>query len=828
MRYIYKFFNKQNECVYVGKTTHLKSRFYQHSNTQPWFNEVTRIEYAQCVKEFMIDIYELFYINTIKPKYNKKDTKIQHMNFDLDELNFKIYKKFIKENNFMIRHVGSKELYLKETEKLSKIDFFNFHYEAKPKKSISHHILLVDCSGSMRSHIEELKKQILSVTKVLLTIPDSFVSIITYSGHNQASTILSAIKCEKSSYGMSRLEEVIEKEISAKGVTVISEPLNKAIDNCRNLVGICNKNHIVLFTDGCLVSNLWSFKEEEERCYDIAKICNKENIFLNAIGFGQYYDRKFLNKLVSIAGNGKVAHIDEIEDYHCILISAINEVNDTDQIKTQFKSDGIMINLTNGELHKNELTCISADGNIAVFNHSFFALDEDITDCNNKEYDNNGNIYTTNATIDDNDELITSFYLSMAKNYLNEEDIENAEFMVKASEDIALYEKTRNCYSFIEKGRNMNLLSNAIRYKNLRFEKGRKAMDLNINDSECCVLELLNAIMNDENSSLLWINEKSSYHRIGQKVDDIEDNISFENSKEQFNKVSSISIGSEKLNIGVKVIIEGNVIDKISKISKPAKIFRDYNIINGGNINVPYICFESKNPNVILSMLPDNVKYECIKDGIYKIHLSGIKTTNKRILKSLTLSEIRDHLKQIAISKCHQTVLNKKIKDVVGNQSKLDFCNLSPEDLEINKILRINEKGVYSPVSTEKNFINKFEVYPAIFMTWELKVPEKKIKDEYSKLIQDINNFNELSKLLNELKTSINKLELKVNMVRLASGIMNKNVMLFDMETEKDKTVNDKILEINTVVNGKVKEWKKVMSEDILIQRKWLQLIKCN
>jgi excinuclease UvrABC nuclease subunit len=91
MQYIYRFFNNKNECLYVGKTIRLKSRFNQHKKDKEWWNEVHFIDYAECEKEFMIDLYEIFYINKMKTKYNAKDIKIKYMKFEYPELEFKPY-----------------------------------------------------------------------------------------------------------------------------------------------------------------------------------------------------------------------------------------------------------------------------------------------------------------------------------------------------------------------------------------------------------------------------------------------------------------------------------------------------------------------------------------------------------------------------------------------------------------------------------------------------------------------------------------------------------------------------------------------------------------
>lgn len=91
MKYIYRFWNKDNECLYVGQTIRLKSRFNQHRQDKEWWNEVDKIEYAIVERDFLTDLYEIYYINKIKGKYNARDVKITYNRFDYPELIFTEY-----------------------------------------------------------------------------------------------------------------------------------------------------------------------------------------------------------------------------------------------------------------------------------------------------------------------------------------------------------------------------------------------------------------------------------------------------------------------------------------------------------------------------------------------------------------------------------------------------------------------------------------------------------------------------------------------------------------------------------------------------------------
>jgi excinuclease UvrABC nuclease subunit len=88
--YIYCFYDVNGICLYVGKTIDIKQRFQQHKEKE-WWKEVYSIECAEVKDLRMIDIYERYYINKLKGKYNIKDNKIKYIEFHFPELKFEIY-----------------------------------------------------------------------------------------------------------------------------------------------------------------------------------------------------------------------------------------------------------------------------------------------------------------------------------------------------------------------------------------------------------------------------------------------------------------------------------------------------------------------------------------------------------------------------------------------------------------------------------------------------------------------------------------------------------------------------------------------------------------
>lgn len=71
--YVYVMYNKDNQVLYVGQTKNMKYRMTQHfgSQAEEWKKEVDKIKYMNCFNEVDMNIYEIYLISKLKPKYNK-------------------------------------------------------------------------------------------------------------------------------------------------------------------------------------------------------------------------------------------------------------------------------------------------------------------------------------------------------------------------------------------------------------------------------------------------------------------------------------------------------------------------------------------------------------------------------------------------------------------------------------------------------------------------------------------------------------------------------------------------------------------------------------
>lgn len=86
--YIYRYYNKNDEVIYVGLTARPIAKRVKEHEVEELQKETARIEYSTVESAADMRMYELFYINKYKPKYNKRDLYKDGVNLSIPELKF--------------------------------------------------------------------------------------------------------------------------------------------------------------------------------------------------------------------------------------------------------------------------------------------------------------------------------------------------------------------------------------------------------------------------------------------------------------------------------------------------------------------------------------------------------------------------------------------------------------------------------------------------------------------------------------------------------------------------------------------------------------------
>ncbi|MGL5646414.1 MAG: VWA domain-containing protein [Clostridium sp.] len=692
----------------------------------------------------------------------------------------------------------------------SQCNFYSIKLKRSREKSINHHILLIDLSYSMKERIEELKEKVKLTLEGLKKGRNNYVSIIVYSGYLESKIIISGLKCEKKSYEMGEVFEKIDEEFYSRNSTVLSEPLEKAIEMVKRLEEVCSKHNIVLFTDGCISIDKWRIEEEKEKILKISNICKEKDIYFNAIGFGKYYDREFLQEIVKTIGNGDFNHIEEIKDFYKNIIEITKDINEKNNLTLDINNKEYFI-INSGQLYKEGKSKISI-------------CEDEVLICTfNEELKIENKIYNNKKLEKRKEGVIEDFLYRLTLSYLLNEDIQSAEICMAELKDVYGFSVLQNCYSFTELGRAINEVKNLVINKDKRFKKGKEA--INLEEENICILEVLEKIIKDEESMLLW-DYSTDYKRIGKITKRKEDRYKFIKPLVGFGEVVDIVIGSKKLNVGLLVKVKGEVIDTDTMLKLDGHVFRQYNLILNGNINTESIsCTLSK--ELLKKFRKEKIIKEKNKFGediIYTLNLKKIKTANKRIMRSLTLEEIGEGLYEAEELKCKICVVKKRLEEANRKTTRKKITLKE----SVRKRYRVNEVGMYKPISEgkEENFK---EIYKAKVLEWKIEgFKRKKTIEDGIKFYREIKNEEELKIELKKLKERRNEILYKINLVRIAYGLLNTKTFLWEDEKEKIKIEMDKSLGMNTVVDEKITISTKKVNDIRVRQDKYEILTKCD
>jgi len=102
--YVYRFLNKHDDVIYIGRTNNLKRRLEQEHFSKEGhlprecYDECAVVEYMELQSESEMKIYELYLINKYSPRYNVMEKRSDNFNFILEELWTKV-----KDNDTMTK-----------------------------------------------------------------------------------------------------------------------------------------------------------------------------------------------------------------------------------------------------------------------------------------------------------------------------------------------------------------------------------------------------------------------------------------------------------------------------------------------------------------------------------------------------------------------------------------------------------------------------------------------------------------------------------------------------------------------------------------------------
>lgn len=347
------------------------------------------------------------------------------------------------------------------------------------------------------------------------------------------------------------------------------------------------------------------------------------------------------------------------------------------------------------------------------------------------------------------------------------------------------------------------------------------------------LIELIEEVLQDNNSKILWLNK--NYRRISKKKNKVEDEYQFNYSSRQYGKVTSLHIGSSKLNINVNVQYKGEVLNTISKLKMDANISKSYCILRNGKLNIETLGMVLSKPLRLRFKKLGYILYEDIieDERLSIINLNNLEIVNKKLIENIHIEELINKINEIEILKVKRLTLNKVIKSFLENNKIFQEEKLETLEMKYKKDFRINNNGVYYPLNNKEEFEIIQDMYVANTCEWKIqKFPKSKYEKEFIETFTSYITENKeetytiLTTLLNNIEKLQYNLEKEVNQIRIYSILENIKIFNWDDTIIKEKKSFDKDLKINMIIGDKVELSTITINDIVLRQDKYLQLIK--
>ena len=681
--------------------------------------------------------------------------------------------------------------------------------------AIHHHILVLDIKDNQEEEKEQLKNGLRKTLDVLCKKGKHYVSIIAYKKDEGLVRILNSIRCDRASYKMAEVDQLIEEAITLTCQGPLSQSLEVALELTKRLKEHCDVQHITLFTDGFFASSIWEI-QEIQKCMQLCQRCYEEEISLNLIALGAYYNSQFLKTLIQEDSCSELLHVDQIADYEetmTLLIARMDAVS-KDTINIQNETAFLC------EAHHYYTNAGSIQGLSEKETNLLITYDEPLQ------------LVDTKVKIKKQEALsqVIPYYLYQFGAYLVKEgDIETAEQVIAETGDIATYKKVCNMYTTREKGRLFKELIQLAEQPQKRYKEGKQIIDKQTlkGDEPLCLLEVLSIILNDAESKLFW-DYSYPYERIGPANKKEELAYAFVKPTLGYGEIEKLCIGSKKLNIGVQVKVKGQVEEMKTHLKLDAAVYREYNIIVNGNLNTKYLITElSRDVRAQLRKRRlIKVAFKQDKKVFHKLQLEKLKIVNTRFTEQVTAEQVAEYLYELELLKLRESHIKKYLKNILQHRQPP-----TKRQLKLYERFHINENGVFETKQQGLDDSLSVTHYKAEVVEWKIeKFPKKKLEDEIVKdyhlnhLKSTAKQIKQLQEILSELKQKKHLLNNTVQLIKIGSVLMNKPIFNWEHTVIKPKRQAAPLTKGNAVV-GEHMYVSTVQIENLMIKEERYTLI---
>lgn len=571
----------------------------------------------------------------------------------------------------------------------------------KPKNVPTHHIAIIDCSGSMYSDLPELRKQLKNKLPTLVKEKDT-ITLIWFSGKNQFGVIQEAVPIKKVT-DLTNLNAAIDRFLQPVGLTGFKQPLEEAAQVIKRVKQNDSTGVFSLFfmTDG--YDNEWKTQE----ILNVVTPLQKELASATFIEYGWNCNRKLLSQMAEAVG-GQLVFNEHFPDYEASFENQL--------LRPGYAIKKIQVKLEHTPKLGYAFT-FDSEHNVQTF-----AVDE-----NNEVLlpDTTEFIAYFNDGVDSKEDSVDVFtYVGLATlaQRLKTDEIFDT---LKSLADVKLINHFVNCFSKQDYNDFYNECLLLAFNEKERFQEGRDPNAIP-NEDAYTVLDAINLLISNEGNYFYPFDKSFNYQSIGKETIAKDDKFKFTAYDENPGvPMRSLVYNEKRPNISVSVRIEGSVSLPEDRPFKnlpekfPSFIYRNYTIIKDGIVHsrkLPVSLSEETFKTLQSHGLLENEVYQSKK--IYSLDVSKLPIINRNMVKKVSAKDTFAKAFELEYLKGDQKVFKFYKAQLVEKTSQGYTVIYGKEATEWLKSVGLTDYSGFSPSTTS---ISSGDVYLAKEMNISVK-----------------------------------------------------------------------------------------------------------
>lgn len=622
----------------------------------------------------------------------------------------------------------------------------------KPVEAVTHHILLIDRSGSTYSFLDNL---IDNVQESITHLGDEdLISVGWFSGLGQFDFLVQGMRKGDN------LTSLLDRYRTTVGLTCFSEVVRKSVTVAEAVSLEADQLQVTMFTDGhpCGVSTSKELTSIED---SIALLKKYNLVAFNAIGYGYYYNRDFLQTITSQTEYGETIHSSTLDQVLNTLKNNIDVARGLVANPLTIHSDGRIIHLTNNtvtmDLDEYKVSRLSNDRN------QFYAItskDQAAVLVNNSPYDIKD---IEKIPLAKAGPLATDFFYAYATQLYYKGHRQTAlDIVVNNIKDKYLADKIMNSFTMDEVASSQEALKLAALDTNYRMLEGKCPPNYIPAKNALCVLDVFNTLFSHDDAYYLPFSKNvDGYSRVTRKVTD-EFNSFKQSENEVVSSLEEFIWNKDRLNLSISFKVDGTVSLNPRDAKRvdlpenyPSCIFRTHTFIKDGSLNIKKAEFmvdpgvtqtlkDMKVPLTLLSNKPEEIDGELRYMDRIIIDFSKLPVINRQYIDdSVSIDDLATSVikstKLEAGLKVARHILSEVTDKTVSLRKIGEYKAKTADQIQVLEAHGIRKDGIYGGIKNTMQSAEESDSYETRTITFYLKgcssLPS--IKDFYAMLEYD-------------------------------------------------------------------------------------------